>query len=216
MDITKLKVKRLDIKDPSRFYSKYLKNRGKSVFQDKYLQASFVQTSWYDVADAVDDRQDVVLSTLDEPVFVEGIRQALELPYFSNDHEYNQEMSDGFSIDQIDLKEGNAYQQIKDKIGAVKNRQYGLNSTTTYDDLWFITDQIEQDTVTVIAYKLNNDVYDLDGVLSIFAKKREKELDKQRKAERQKQADQQFNQIMQTISQMSKKDKQKIIESLIK
>lgn len=216
MDITKLKVKRLDIKDPSRFYSKHLKNRSKSVFQDKHLQASFVQTSWYDVADAVDNRQDVVLSTLDEPVFVEGIRQALELPYFSNDHEYNQEMSDGFNIDQIDLKEGNAYQQIKDKISAVRNRQSGLNSTTTYDNLWFITDQIEQDAVTVIAYKLNNDAYDLDNVLSIFAKKREKELDKQRKDERQKQADQQFNQIMQTISQMSKKDKQKIIESLIK
>lgn len=205
-----MQITHQSITDLDKFYDKFLK--------DGNFSTAIVNTSWFDSADAVNRNNDIVLTDLSDSIYTEAVRRALELPYFSNDHAYCQQFTDGFTIDLHKSKDNNSYQAILDSINTVRKREYGLNSSTNFRNIWYLTQNLDEQNgiVQVNVYQLNNDVYDLDDVLQIFSKNREKELKLQKSRERQKQADQQFKKIKNTICRMSKTRKQEILKMLIK
>lgn len=207
--IEKIAVNKHSVNDLQEFYQKHLKN--------KSFEAYKVETGWEDLCDAVNTSYSLVFSNLSNAIRTEGIRQALDLSYFTNAHAYERQMTDGFSIDYIKLDADNNYQDLIDRFEAERRSYEGLNSSSDIYTIWYLTYHIdiENRKAVIDAYCLTSKA-SVNKVLTAFSKYRQEELNIEKKKKEAEKADQDLNNIIKSISKMSVKNKQKVLQALVK
>lgn len=183
----------------------------------------FVTTSWYDMADAIDQSQIIVISDLPLDMLSYALHSIYGYSWWDNDHSYNQSWTPTLNFDKYDFNltdseikssKHNPWQNLSYQLNRIEENNHTYNSSTNTDKIVLIfTDFSDDQHEPVINYA---DSEDYSSVVNELVNTRNAHNKKVLKEERAMKASQKLDDIIQTINNMKQKDKEKVLKELLK
>lgn len=175
-----------------------------------------VQTNWYAGDVYVQYTYDYVLTTLTRDQLAYYLVHDYDLPVWSTDHGYSDDLTAGFRIDRFEPKVESPFSKTINIYHELLNEK--LSNSVNIEKL-VIMDPNKEKLAEDPDYKPNDYISETDNwedSLKYLAALRDQEIDKAQKKREQEKANQQMSDIITQISKMSLDKKQEILKQLIK
>lgn len=179
-----------------------------------------ISKSWNDAADAVFTSNDLIFSNIRSELVYEVMRQVLDLPYYSDDHGYNHDMSFAGYLTEIKSDEAisehpknNYMEDIYNQLAQQEEDNNTYNSENVTENVWILQSTIEGDTLYVTAFKISGKPI---NILKHWSDRMASDIKSARKKEQQQKADAKYTELKSEIMKLSKEKKADLIKTLIK
>lgn len=175
-----------------------------------------ISKSWNDAADAVFTSKDLIFSNIRPELVYEVMRQVLDLPYYSDDHGYNHDMSFVGYLTEIKSDEHPKHNYMEDIYNQLTQQEEDnktYNSEDVTENVWILQSRIEGDTLYVTAFKISGKPI---NILKHWSDRMASDIKSARKKEQQQKANAKYTELKSEIMKLSKEKKADLIKTLIK
>ena len=176
-----------------------------------------IRKSWNDAADAVFTSNDLIFSNIRSELVYEVMRQVLDLPYYSDDHGYNHDMSFAGYLTEIksddEHPKHNYMEDIYHQLAQQEEDNNTYNSEDVTENVWILQSRIEGDTLYVTAFKISGKPI---NILKHWSDRMASDIKSAKKKEQYQKANAKYTELKSEIMKLSKEKKADLIKTLIK